>query len=506
MNSTGNNSSTTLVPHTVGGPFPPKEGQTLKALLIGVRGTANASLDFPELKAAHQDVERIKMLLIERYYYQSGDITILTDDEVPGHVQPTGIHILKAINDLVKDAKSGDRFTFLYETRGLPPPLSHASLILDSGHSAQIKSCLKDGGLDECLVPCDSNGSDNLITDTELSTALIIPLPSGSQLVAILDACHSGSLLDLKHGKSNRDLSTSISFRGNPRIPPRGNTRFLSILSNRKKLPPNPVTGLLARRSEFSMNLTCDPPPPSSRASGQDPKSMDRPGSTGSGPRPTFTYRAPTAISTSNTKEFTLPAVGEGDEVDSTLPGDFCVFPELQRCTSPDEMFSGRGFYQDLDAAVADSEMEDIPGGVKADVISLSSCREDQTAYEDEQGNTMTSALVDGLMSKPDQSLKEVLLFLSRTIEAQEVARYARVQAYKKDCQDRQARMEARNKKFHGLRAMSFITQDSFVIPSAVKRVWTLPARATELALKKKLALGEAGTVGYAPCAGSGVL
>ncbi|KAJ7613499.1 caspase domain-containing protein [Roridomyces roridus] len=465
MNPIGNWSTTTLVPPTVvcqksGGPFPRKEGQNLKALLIGVCGTANACTDFPALPAAHRDVEKMKMLLIERYYYRPCDIITLIDDGVSDHMQPTRNNILKAINELVKDAKPGDRFGFHY-----------------SGHSAQIKSCSNDGSMDECLVPCDSNGSANVITDTELNAALVMPLPAGSQLVAILDACHSGSLLDLEH---RRGMSMSVSVGSlTLRAPPRKNARLLSIPSNQKKLPPpQPATRLLARRREISMNLTCDPPPPSSRASDCDYKPQDV-----SVPRPTYTYRAPTTAASTIPKESTLTAVQERDEDPPTLVGEFWVFPEIQRCASPDKMFASRGFSKDPDAAVA--ELEQFPGGAKADVISLSSCREDQIAYEDEQGNTMTSALVDGMMSKPDQSLKDVLLFLSSAMQAQADARHAQAEAYKKECQRCQPRMQAANKKFHA-RAMT--DPDSFGIPSALTRLPTFPARANK-SFKNKVAL-----------------
>ncbi|KAJ7641954.1 caspase domain-containing protein [Roridomyces roridus] len=470
------------------------EGQSLKAVLVGVNGKETASRDFPELKAAHRDAEKMQKLLIERGNYHPCDITLLIDDGVPGHMQPTRVNILKAIKDLVKDARPGDHFCFHY-----------------SGHSTQFKTCSSDGSMDEqCLVPCDSNGTDsNVITDTELSTALIMPLPFGSQLVVFLDTCHSASFLSsLKHSKCNGDDSASVSFdrTGNPRAPgkslsprfrsfsypitaARSNARLMSILPNRRKItpPPNPATRLLARRSELSMKLTWDPPA-SSVTSDCDSKRMDHRAS----PRSTFSYRAPAAAPMP--KDSQLLAVGESDEVASTLPGEFRVFPEIPRCASPDRMFSSRGFCADSSLAGATGMEEELPGGVKADVISLSSCREDQIAYEDEEGHTMTSALVDGLMSNPDQSLKEVLLFISRAMQEQAMARHARVEEYKKRCQDRQPRMQAKNLKLHE-RTMSFVTPDSLLTstrtPSSfnlVRRLPTFPARANK-SLKKQMAL-----------------
>lgn len=38
-----------------------------------------------------------------------------------------------------------------------------------------------------------------MIVDDELNTFLVNPLPQGCRLHAIVDACHSGSVLDLPH-------------------------------------------------------------------------------------------------------------------------------------------------------------------------------------------------------------------------------------------------------------------------------------------------------------------
>ncbi|KAJ7135698.1 hypothetical protein C8R44DRAFT_768882 [Mycena epipterygia] len=51
-------------------------------------------------------------LLISVYNYAPSDISILIDDGIEDHAQPTRDNILLAITELVKDAKEGDRFLF----------------------------------------------------------------------------------------------------------------------------------------------------------------------------------------------------------------------------------------------------------------------------------------------------------------------------------------------------------------------------------------------------------
>ncbi|KAJ6526921.1 caspase domain-containing protein [Mycena vulgaris] len=164
-----------------------------RALLIGIRNAKGCS----ELTGAHDDVHKMRRLLRDIYHYALADITVLLDDELGGYAKPTRANILNAIADLVKDVKAGDRLFFHY-----------------SGHSTQCdnpRSNSEEDGKDECIVPVE--GESMLIVDNELHDRLVEPLPSGAHLVAVLDTCHSGSLLDLKHYRCNRVFVPWI-FRG----------------------------------------------------------------------------------------------------------------------------------------------------------------------------------------------------------------------------------------------------------------------------------------------------
>ncbi|KAI0290174.1 caspase domain-containing protein [Russula brevipes] len=149
-----------------------------RALLIGIayRG---------ELLNTHQDVDRYRGVLIAAYGYRPEDITVIKDDPAfPNHLQPTRENILRELRNLVADAAAGDRFTFLF-----------------SGHSNQqpSKDLDEEDFQDEYLITID----EEIIIDNELNDILVKPLPAGSSLFALLDTCHSGTLLDLPHYHCN---------------------------------------------------------------------------------------------------------------------------------------------------------------------------------------------------------------------------------------------------------------------------------------------------------------
>ncbi|KAJ7730915.1 caspase domain-containing protein [Mycena metata] len=163
-----------------------------KALLIGISGSStriqNSTFgEYAECETAHSDVHKMRRMLLDVCDYAEPQITVLIDDEIEGHVQPTHDNILRAISDFVRDVKEGDHLFFHY--------VGHSTLV-DNPHS---RSNSEEDGRDECLVPSD--GEENNI---ELHTSLVKPLPYGSHLVAILDTSHAGFWGDLKkRGRRN---------------------------------------------------------------------------------------------------------------------------------------------------------------------------------------------------------------------------------------------------------------------------------------------------------------
>ncbi|KAJ6487024.1 caspase domain-containing protein [Mycena sanguinolenta] len=344
-----------------------------KALLIGICRTETLG----QLPTAHADVYAVRDLLLDIYHYSSPDITILIDDGVPGHIQPTRANILSAIAEFVKDTKAGDRLCFHY-----------------CGPSTQIpnRANSEDDGMDECLIPCD--GVDRKIMDHELNRALVRPLPAACQLVAVLDTCNSGPLLDLKHHRCSRVVVPWLwrgRRRNENRHPVKKSARQVSRSRVADSLAEQEVmvdqaakaekailhasTRMFATPNEISMNLAWAS---SARL---------HPGGS------TVTYRA-----RADAFETDALATEDGWSI-STLA-------EAEQCDSPVAMFEGMMWLREMDGK---SNPKDGVDDVVADVISLSSCTDSQETTKDE-GNSMTAALVEILRHDPNRSLKDVLI------------------------------------------------------------------------------------------------
>jgi metacaspase-1 len=77
--------------------------------------------------------------------------------------------------------------------------LAGDSLVLHySGHGGQQKDENGDevDGFDETILPLDFE-QEGVILDDEINEIIVRPLPRGVKLHAIVDACHSGTVLDL---------------------------------------------------------------------------------------------------------------------------------------------------------------------------------------------------------------------------------------------------------------------------------------------------------------------
>ncbi|KAJ7725179.1 peptidase C14, caspase domain-containing protein [Mycena metata] len=166
-----------------------------KALLIGI-GYKNSSLG--KLNLPHEDVKQLRDFLIAKYEYAPENITVMLDSEQSpqSELQPTQKNIRIQAHKLVADARPNDHFFFFY-----------------SGHSIQVSELSIEpqtelDGMDEVMVPSDGNVSTDgeirtsCLVDNELKRLLINPLPEEATFMAVLDTCHSASLLDLDHVES----------------------------------------------------------------------------------------------------------------------------------------------------------------------------------------------------------------------------------------------------------------------------------------------------------------
>mmetsp|Transcript_41941 Transcript_41941/g.105773 ORF Transcript_41941/g.105773 Transcript_41941/m.105773 type:complete len:203 (+) Transcript_41941:1-609(+) len=134
-------------------------------------------------------------------YLGFSDIKILMDKE--GYESPTQSNIMHAMHWLVEDAESGDSLFMHY-----------------SGHGGQVPD--EDGdeadGLDETMVPLDYQSAGQ-IRDDDIFKALVAPLPAGVRLTAVMDCCHSGTILDLPYViKADDQTFATVEAGGTPAL------------------------------------------------------------------------------------------------------------------------------------------------------------------------------------------------------------------------------------------------------------------------------------------------
>mmetsp|Transcript_18680 Transcript_18680/g.60391 ORF Transcript_18680/g.60391 Transcript_18680/m.60391 type:complete len:351 (-) Transcript_18680:118-1170(-) len=160
----------------------PRDGGKCKALLVGINYVGQRG----ELAGCWHDVEAITDFLSERGFEADAVTTLLDDGD---HDAPTGPGILKAIAELLDGAEPGDSLWFSYSGHG-------GSVADDDGDEAD--------GADETLVPVDyqENGQ---IRDDDLFARLVANVPAGVKLTVLIDACHSGTVLDLPYSFNATD-------------------------------------------------------------------------------------------------------------------------------------------------------------------------------------------------------------------------------------------------------------------------------------------------------------
>lgn len=133
------------------------------------------------LSGCINDSETIIGILKETFGFQDNQICRLRDDRA--NMMPTKKNVLAALAWLTSEAVAGDELFLHY-----------------SGHGGQVKDTDGDEatGMDDTLIPCDFQQAGQ-ITDDELHTRIVEPLPKGVRMWVILDCCHSGTALDLPY-------------------------------------------------------------------------------------------------------------------------------------------------------------------------------------------------------------------------------------------------------------------------------------------------------------------
>lgn len=158
-----------------------------RALLVGIKYSDQEDRQ-EQLRWTHEDVDRLYDTLVGLYGFQPADIVVMKDQEgIAGHLWPTTENLCRELEALTRDCAPRDRFVFLY-----------------AGHAGQKRERVpfsEADGMDEYIVPCDAEDELGYIDDDKLYRYLVEPLKARCKLVAFLDACNSGTLLDLTHNK-----------------------------------------------------------------------------------------------------------------------------------------------------------------------------------------------------------------------------------------------------------------------------------------------------------------
>ncbi|CAJ1936065.1 unnamed protein product [Sphenostylis stenocarpa] len=105
----------------------------------------------------------------------------IAEQEQNANLIPTKHNILESLRWLVKDCEAGDSLVFYFSGHGLQQPDFKEDEI---------------DGFDETLCPVDYL-REGMIIDNEINSTIVWPLKKGVTLHAIVDACHSGTILDL---------------------------------------------------------------------------------------------------------------------------------------------------------------------------------------------------------------------------------------------------------------------------------------------------------------------
>jgi hypothetical protein len=173
-------------------------GGKVRGVFIGINYTGLSG----ELRGCVNDV-RTMLATLQRIGFPLAEALILVDDpQFPGFsALPTKANIEQALRWLSSDSRPGDTLFLHY-----------------SGHGSQQtnRNGTEADGKDETLVPLDYQ-STGVIVDDDLYTMVVRPLRPGVRLTAVMDCCHSGTLLDLpfEFVASRENLQTYVHDKNN---------------------------------------------------------------------------------------------------------------------------------------------------------------------------------------------------------------------------------------------------------------------------------------------------
>jgi hypothetical protein len=148
---------------------------TKRALVIGITYVGSPWF----IDGSHNDCKNMIKYLKLVHNFKDEEITILMDDGQ--HTHPTKANIEKAFYDLAFSCQPGDAAFFHYAGHG--------------GFTPDLNGD-ESNGFDDSIYPVDYMDKGEIIDD-DIFKKLLIPLPKGVRMTAIVDCCHSGTIFDL---------------------------------------------------------------------------------------------------------------------------------------------------------------------------------------------------------------------------------------------------------------------------------------------------------------------
>jgi len=146
------------------------------AVLIGINYVGQQG----ELRGCHNDVIMMRKYIEEQGFSPSNTRVLMDDGE---HESPTLANILAAFAWITDNAKPGDALFVHYS--------GHGGSVADSNGDER-------DGKDETLIPVDFRTAGQLSDDLILAN-LVLEVPRNAVLTVVIDACHSGTVLDLPY-------------------------------------------------------------------------------------------------------------------------------------------------------------------------------------------------------------------------------------------------------------------------------------------------------------------
>ena len=157
---------------------------------------------YPSLGGCVSDINRIENFLTQKIGLLSDNILKLTasnsgksEPSEPSDKWPTYDNMVKAFNQIIDKAASGDQVCIYYSGHG--------------GRTTTAFPKLKgEDGLDETLVPTDIGNSEaRYLRDIEIAHLLKKMVDKGLVVTMILDSCHSGGATRGNVGAATRGIS-----------------------------------------------------------------------------------------------------------------------------------------------------------------------------------------------------------------------------------------------------------------------------------------------------------